>query len=274
MPHMRSSICRVGVAVAIAALASAVLAQDTPSLKELFRGNPKFGLITGIYAVADRLFFFDSPPPAGSDGGDVYQFDIESGKAKLKMGQQGPAVLELQKKLGVVATGQFDKNTEVAVAQAQTKAGLPPTGVVDDKTLAAIEGKSGGKPASPPPAPTAAEAQVGALATDMAAGKADVKKAKAELDKIPGVVRLEPSYPRELKDQIHLHNLEHLTRKLKAKEPLSAEERMLAQGYLDVHAKDMSAPSATSLTELNQVYGGAYGQFVQAAGAAGMKAKP
>jgi len=200
--------------------------------------------------------------------------DVESGKAKLKMGQQGPAVLELQKKLGVVATGQFDKNTEVAVAQAQTKAGLPPTGVVDDKTLAAIEGKSGGKPASPPPAPTAAEAQVGALATDMAAGKADVKKAKAELDKIPGVVRLEPSYPRELKDQIHLHNLEHLTRKLKAKEPLSAEERMLAQGYLDVHAKDMSAPSATSLTELNQVYGGAYGQFVQAAGAAGMKAKP
>lgn len=200
--------------------------------------------------------------------------DVESGKAKLKMGQQGPAVLELQKKLGVVATGQFDKNTEVAVAQAQTKAGLPPTGVVDDKTLAAIEGKSGGKPASPPPAPTAAEAQVGALATDMAAGKADVKKAKAELDKIPGVVRLEPSYPRELKDQIHLHNLEHLTRKLKAKEPLSAEERMLAQGYLDVHAKDMSAPSATSLTELNHVYGGAYGQFVQAAGAAGMKAKP
>lgn len=206
--------------------------------------------------------------------------DVESGKAKLKMGQQGPAVVELQKKLGVVATGQFDKNTEVAVAQAQTKASLPPTGVVDSKTLAAIEGKSGGTPASPPPAPTAsppptaAEAKVGALATDMAAGKADVKKAKAELDQIPGVVRLESSYPRELKDQIHLHNLEHLTRKLKAKEPLSAEERTLAQGYLDVHAKDMSAPSATSLTELNQVYGGAYGQFVQAAGAAGMKAKP
>ena len=95
MPHMRSSICRVGVAVAIAALASAVLAQDTPSLKELFRGNPKFGLITGIYAVADRLFFFDSPPPAGSDGGDVYQFDIESGKAKLvfQVQEQGVSVL-------------------------------------------------------------------------------------------------------------------------------------------------------------------------------------
>jgi peptidoglycan hydrolase-like protein with peptidoglycan-binding domain len=202
--------------------------------------------------------------------------DVESGKAKLKMGQQGPAVGELQKKLGVVATGRFDKNTEVAVAQAQTKAGLPPTGVVDQKTLAVIEGKSAPKgPEAPVQAPDSSpQAKVDALAKEMSAGTADVGKAKAQLDQIPGVVRIGPSYPRELKDQIHLHNLQHLTKKLKAKEPLSAEEQKLAQGYLDEHAKDMSAPSATSLTELNQVYGGAYGQFVQAAGAAGMKAKP
>lgn len=202
--------------------------------------------------------------------------EVESGKAKLKLGQQGPAVGELQKKLGVVASGRFDKNTEVAVAQAQTKAGLPPTGVVDQKTLAAIEGKGAPKgPEAPAPAPdSSAQAKVDALAKEMSSGKADVAKAKAQLDQIPGVVRIDPSYPRELKDQVHLHNLQHLTKKLKAKEPLSGEEQKLAQGYLDVHAKDMSAPSATSLTELNQVYGGAYGQFVQAAGAAGMKAKP
>ena len=38
--------------------------------------------------------------------------EVESGKAKLKLGQQGPAVGELQKKLGVVASGRFDAYIE------------------------------------------------------------------------------------------------------------------------------------------------------------------
>ncbi|MCC7435667.1 MAG: exo-alpha-sialidase [Methanoregulaceae archaeon] len=90
-----SSIRRYTLACSLFVAASCLATGDTPRLVELFRGNPKFGLITGIHAVADRLFFFDSPPPAGSDGGDVYQFDIESGTAKrvFQVQEQGASVL-------------------------------------------------------------------------------------------------------------------------------------------------------------------------------------
>lgn len=64
-------------------------------LVELFRGSKSFGHITGIYSAYDRLFFFDSPVPAGSDGGDVYQFDLESRKARrvFQVQEQGVSVL-------------------------------------------------------------------------------------------------------------------------------------------------------------------------------------
>ncbi|MFO0724064.1 MAG: peptidoglycan-binding domain-containing protein [Myxococcota bacterium] len=199
--------------------------------------------------------------------------EVAAGKAQLKMGQQGPAVVELQKKLGVVATGRFDKNTEVAVAQLQKKQGLPTTGTVDAKTLAAIDGKGGAAPGpTATPKASGSEATADDLAAKMNAGEIDNAKAKATLDKTPGVINTKPSYPKALNEQIHLHNLEHLTKKLKAKEPLDAEEKRLAQGYLDFHAQDLSKPVPTG-SELNQTYGAAYGQFVLAAEQAGMKAK-
>jgi hypothetical protein len=64
-------------------------------LVELFRGSKSFGYVTGIHSAYDRLFFFDSPVPAGSDGGDVYQFDLESRKARrvFQVQEQGVSVL-------------------------------------------------------------------------------------------------------------------------------------------------------------------------------------
>jgi peptidoglycan hydrolase-like protein with peptidoglycan-binding domain len=70
---------------------------------------------------------------------------VHAGKAALRMGQQGPAVGEVQRQLGLPVTGRFDKNTEVAVALLQKSEGLPTTGVVDAKTLAALEARTAAK---------------------------------------------------------------------------------------------------------------------------------
>lgn len=97
-----------------------------------------------------------TPAPKGYAPGDVVDTkpksvaaptagDVKAGKAALRMGQQGPAVGDLQKLLGLPATGRFDKNTEVGVALFQKAEGLPTTGVVDAKTLAALEAKAAAK---------------------------------------------------------------------------------------------------------------------------------
>lgn len=97
-----------------------------------------------------------SPAPKGYAPGDVVDTkpkyvaaptaaDVKAGKAALRMGQQGPAVGDVQKQLGLPATGRFDKNTEVGVALFQKAEGLPTTGVVDAKTLAALEAKAAAK---------------------------------------------------------------------------------------------------------------------------------
>jgi len=78
---------------------------------------------------------------------------VDAGTARLRTGQQGPAVADIQNKLGLPADGKFGKNTEVAVAVFQKKEGLPTTGVVDDKTKKALDAKSagGGTTSAPPP---------------------------------------------------------------------------------------------------------------------------
>ncbi|HLL01348.1 MAG TPA: peptidoglycan-binding protein [Myxococcaceae bacterium] len=56
--------------------------------------------------------------------------DVESGKAVLKQGMQGPAVAELQKRLGLEADGKFGEKTEAAVKDFQKEKGLkPPAGM-------------------------------------------------------------------------------------------------------------------------------------------------
>lgn len=56
---------------------------------EMFRGRSDFGLLTGVYWMRDRLFFLDSPLPAGSDGGDVYMWDKGKPKKVLEVREQG-----------------------------------------------------------------------------------------------------------------------------------------------------------------------------------------
>ena len=56
--------------------------------------------------------------------------DVESGKAVLKQGMQGPAVAELQKRLGLEADGKFGAKTEAAVKEFQKDQKLtPPAGM-------------------------------------------------------------------------------------------------------------------------------------------------
>lgn len=57
----------------------------------------------------------------------------------LKLGSRGPAVVELQKKLGIGADGIFGPMTEFRVMQLQRKAGIFADGVVGGKTWALLK---------------------------------------------------------------------------------------------------------------------------------------
>jgi len=78
----------------LAATVSIATAQTAP-YKELYRGNPKFGFITGIHYLYGRLMFLDSPIPAGSNGGDVYVWDDELGRARrvFEVQEQGVTLI-------------------------------------------------------------------------------------------------------------------------------------------------------------------------------------
>jgi hypothetical protein len=78
--------------------------------------------------------------------------DVEGGQATFRMGQKGAGVADLQQKLcaagspvGVV-DGKFGKDTQVAVAKFQKQQGLYPSGIVDQKTMAAIEKVGAARP--------------------------------------------------------------------------------------------------------------------------------
>lgn len=69
---------------AAAALCSAPFAPPVATgqeWQELFKGRADFGFVTGVHWIENKLFFFDSPAPAGSDGGEVYVWDFASQKA-------------------------------------------------------------------------------------------------------------------------------------------------------------------------------------------------
>lgn len=136
---------------------------QTPTCMKLdtHRAPPSASIPPAVSAPATKLppsapSAPPAPAPKGYAPGDVVDTkpkfvaaptaaDVKAGKAALRMGQQGPAVGDLQKLLGLPATGRFDKNTEVGVALFQKAEGLPTTGVVDAKTLAALEAKAAAK---------------------------------------------------------------------------------------------------------------------------------
>ena len=66
--------------------------------------------------------------------------DVQEGKAKLDLGDHGPAVEHLQKLLGMTPSGVFDPSTKAAVQSFQKSSGLKPaTGEVGQTTLNALE---------------------------------------------------------------------------------------------------------------------------------------
>jgi peptidoglycan hydrolase-like protein with peptidoglycan-binding domain len=76
--------------------------------------------------------------------------EVKTGGKLLKEGMQGPAVAELQKRLGIEADGKFGQATKKAVADFQQSAGLKPgagnEGVVGKTTLEHLQkaGSAGG----------------------------------------------------------------------------------------------------------------------------------
>jgi putative chitinase len=56
----------------------------------------------------------------------------------LRRGSKGPAVKQMQQKLGIPADGDFGHGTEMAVKKWQTSNGLTADGIVGPKTLAAL----------------------------------------------------------------------------------------------------------------------------------------
>jgi peptidoglycan hydrolase-like protein with peptidoglycan-binding domain len=77
-------------------------------------------------------------------------------KPVLRVGSTGPAVAELQQRLGVTADGQFGPQTRAAVVAFQQAHALGADGVVGPMTWGALEGAApAAAPASTPAAPTA-----------------------------------------------------------------------------------------------------------------------
>ena len=56
----------------------------------------------------------------------------------LRVGAKGPAVMQMQEKLGISADGDFGPGTERAVKEWQSKNGLVADGIVGPKTLAKL----------------------------------------------------------------------------------------------------------------------------------------
>lgn len=73
--------------------------------------------------------------------------DVRAGKATVSINMAGEAVTYVQALVGVVADGKFGEKTSAAVKQFQKAHSLQETGVVDQATMAALEG-SGWTPPS------------------------------------------------------------------------------------------------------------------------------
>lgn len=70
--------------------------------------------------------------------------DVRAGRAVLRMGEEGPAVAQIQKLLHVTADGRFGAGSERAVKTFQGQHSLTVDGVVGKATLRALESPGGG----------------------------------------------------------------------------------------------------------------------------------
>jgi peptidoglycan hydrolase-like protein with peptidoglycan-binding domain len=121
-------------------------------------------------AVKDAVTSVLTPPevsgPAPAAGGGA--------RPMLTVGSRGPAVIELQQKLGIAADGAFGPGTRAAVVAFQQSHGLVADGVVGGQTWAAVDGgghsAAPAKAAAPAAAPAAASASAPASAEQQATG--------------------------------------------------------------------------------------------------------
>ncbi len=131
----------------------------------------RYGL-SALSDLVDAAPAAEATPPPGVRP-EVTEPLVLLGDAALRVGDTGPAVLQLQELLQAAGyppgplNGIFEEPTRRAVAAFQTDAGLPPTGVAGPQTLAALEaavaaaeetesetdGSGGTPPPDPEPAP-------------------------------------------------------------------------------------------------------------------------
>lgn len=100
---------RILALLTILATSSSIVGQG--DWTELYKGKAEFGYVTGVHWVKGKLFFLDSPIPAGSDGGDVYIWDLESGRARrvLQVREQGVTTIrEIGSKLAIPGTDAME----------------------------------------------------------------------------------------------------------------------------------------------------------------------
>ena len=86
--------------------------------------------------LADRAVF-------GAPTGRASLTEVRAGKGTISRGAKGSAVEYVQAVVGAVADGDFGPKTEKAVVAFQVIRSLPATGIVDQRTLAAIDQLAG-----------------------------------------------------------------------------------------------------------------------------------
>ncbi len=108
------------------------------------RGPVRYGYANGYAKLPDGNYAYSQYLSSTRRGGDYYNRPGVGGRYNLSLGSQGSAVSQLQRALGLNATGYYGPVTQSAVSRFQSRYGLNADGVAGPNTFNALQNYSSG----------------------------------------------------------------------------------------------------------------------------------